>query len=132
MPAVMNVVLSGSGMPLRLFFFLRSSSFYAHVYDGPPKKMPVAGKKDGMHIKWCFLLYSLLVHGIKHSMGLSFSEIHSPLWKFVQHCKNRHFSQGKTFSFAYVIWVRELKNPFSLLIVKRPSSMQKLPGGRPS
>ena len=105
MPAVMNVVLSGK--PLR--FFLRSSSFYAHVYDGPPKKMPVAGKKDGMHIKWCFLLYSLLVHGIKHSMGLSFSEIHSPLFRNSCNIASIDISlKAKLFHLREILWVREL------------------------
>ena len=68
MPAVMNVVLSGSGMPLRLFF-LRSSSFYAHVYDGPPKKMPVAGKKDGMHrVVFLALLITCAWHKTQHGI----------------------------------------------------------------
>ena len=66
----MNVVLSGSGMPLRLFYFLRSSSFYAHVYDGPPKKMPVAGKKiwDAHKVVFLALLITCAWHKTQHGI----------------------------------------------------------------
>ena len=67
MPAVMNVVLSGK--PLRFFYVVHLFTLMFMMGHGPPKKMPVAGKKDGMHrVVFLALLITCAWHKTQHGI----------------------------------------------------------------